>query len=242
MQIYLAKPGGALEGPFTLDKINEDLSARRYKDSDYWAWHKGLTDWVPLYSIGGVCAATDTTIFFAKPPSRETPPPAKPPEIPGADTAFFLAFYAPTEDKPSVEVVGTNTTVIAPIPVTRSEPPAPAPVQWVAVELSPNATEPTVPEPAPAPSPTPANPGLASNESAPAANSPLPEPAIEKPPAPPEPPASARKRVSTQPKSQPLLPPKAFLRRAGQGAAKSAKPQRAKKRPGAPEIKTVSVS
>ena len=54
MQIYLVKPGGQREGPFSLEEINRDLAARKYRDTDYWAWYEGLTDWVPLHSIPGI--------------------------------------------------------------------------------------------------------------------------------------------------------------------------------------------
>ena len=54
MQIHLSKPGGQREGPFSLDQINQDLAARKYKDSDYWAWYEGLEAWVPLHSVPGI--------------------------------------------------------------------------------------------------------------------------------------------------------------------------------------------
>lgn len=57
MQIHLSKPGGQREGPFTLEQINEALAARKYSGSDYWAWHAGLPEWVPLYSVPGVIDA-----------------------------------------------------------------------------------------------------------------------------------------------------------------------------------------
>src|SRR5512137_878148 len=97
MQLYLAKPGGPKEGPYSLENINADLAARRYRDDDYWAWHIGLTDWVPLYSIGGVAGAPDTTFFFAQPVPRGTPAPASPPEPPAAETTIFLAKRYGTE-------------------------------------------------------------------------------------------------------------------------------------------------
>lgn len=54
MDIHLCKPGGKREGPFTLERINKDLAAGKYSGSDYWAWHQGLPEWVPLYSLPGV--------------------------------------------------------------------------------------------------------------------------------------------------------------------------------------------
>ena len=55
MKIHLSKPGGQREGPFTVEEINRDLAARKYHDTDYWAWHEGLTNWVPLHSVPGIC-------------------------------------------------------------------------------------------------------------------------------------------------------------------------------------------
>lgn len=54
MNIHLSKPGGRMEGPFTVEQINRDIASRKYKDNDYWAWHEGLPEWVPLHSIPGV--------------------------------------------------------------------------------------------------------------------------------------------------------------------------------------------
>jgi len=54
MDIYLAKSDGGREGPYSLEQVNRDLTARKYNDSDYWAWYEGLEGWVPLYSIPGI--------------------------------------------------------------------------------------------------------------------------------------------------------------------------------------------
>jgi hypothetical protein len=51
MQIHLAKPGGEREGPFSVAQIRQDLRAKKYADSDYWAWHDGLSEWMPLYKL-----------------------------------------------------------------------------------------------------------------------------------------------------------------------------------------------
>ena len=59
MQIHLSKPGGQREGPYTLEQIIQDLAANKYRDTDYWAWHEGLTEWVPLYLLPGI-ADTDS--------------------------------------------------------------------------------------------------------------------------------------------------------------------------------------
>ena len=93
-----------MEGPYTLEQINADLNARKYKDSDYWAWHQALTTWVPLYAIGGVRAAADTSFLFAKPAAARAAASASPPTPPAADTAFFLASHAPK----AAEVLGKS--------------------------------------------------------------------------------------------------------------------------------------
>jgi hypothetical protein len=67
MQIYLSKPAGQREGPFTVEQINHDLATKKYKDTDYWAWYDGLSAWVPLHAVPGVLA-----------PGRPAPP--RPPE------------------------------------------------------------------------------------------------------------------------------------------------------------------
>jgi hypothetical protein len=54
MNIHLSRPGGQREGPFTLDQINQDLAANKYRDTDYWAWYEGLVEWVPLHQVPGV--------------------------------------------------------------------------------------------------------------------------------------------------------------------------------------------
>jgi hypothetical protein len=64
MEIHLCKPGGQREGPYTLEQINEALAAGRYRGSDYWAWHSGLAEWVPLYSVGGVLDRADVAAGY----------------------------------------------------------------------------------------------------------------------------------------------------------------------------------
>ena len=91
MQIYLARPGGPRQGPYTVEQINADLAARKYRDEDFWAWHDGLPSWVPLYSVGGVSGAADTTFFFSGLATENSEARAKPPEPPASDTAVFLA-------------------------------------------------------------------------------------------------------------------------------------------------------
>ena len=52
-RIYLARQGER-EGPFTLEHIKAQIMTGRYKDDDFWAWHDGLPEWIPLYKIPGV--------------------------------------------------------------------------------------------------------------------------------------------------------------------------------------------
>lgn len=54
LEVHLAKPGGKREGPFTLEEINLALTSDKYRSGDYWAWHEGLPEWVPLYEIKGL--------------------------------------------------------------------------------------------------------------------------------------------------------------------------------------------
>ncbi len=82
MEIHLCKPGGQREGPFSLEQINEALAARRYTGSDYWAWYRGLSQWVPLYSVAGVvdkaaetAPAPPAAPVFASPKPEVTPQP-----------------------------------------------------------------------------------------------------------------------------------------------------------------------
>ena len=66
-KIYIAKPGGQKEGPFSLEQINQDLATKRIRDAEFWAWHDGLPAWIPLYAIPGVSAkAKDAAAREAK--------------------------------------------------------------------------------------------------------------------------------------------------------------------------------
>jgi len=80
-----------MQGPYTLEQINANLAARNYRDDAFWAWHEGLPAWVPLYSVGGVSGAADTTFFFARLTTEISKAAAAAPEPPGSDTAVFLA-------------------------------------------------------------------------------------------------------------------------------------------------------
>jgi hypothetical protein len=78
MEIYLSKPGGQRQGPYTLEQINRDLVARKYGDTDYWAWREGLSEWVPLYSLPGIAVAAEAPAPEPpKPVQKLTQPPLK---------------------------------------------------------------------------------------------------------------------------------------------------------------------
>jgi uncharacterized protein DUF4339 len=97
MQIHLSKPGGRREGPFTLERINTDLASGKYSGSDYWAWHDGLPEWVPLHSVpgihdGGQAKASDP----ATAPSDATPSGST--TLPHLDTRPSTAGSVPARD------------------------------------------------------------------------------------------------------------------------------------------------
>jgi hypothetical protein len=94
MKIHLSKPGGQNEGPYTLEQILQDLAANKYRDTDYWAWHEGLTEWVPLYALPGIAADDDAAppdeIQAASPAGSAVQPgipPAAPVTEPGQESA-----------------------------------------------------------------------------------------------------------------------------------------------------------
>jgi len=76
MQIHLAKPGGERHGPFTLDQVNRDLAAKKYSDTEFWAWYDGADAWVPLYSVPGILQTETSAAFASKPvaPEKAVPP------------------------------------------------------------------------------------------------------------------------------------------------------------------------
>ncbi len=67
MQVYLCKAGGRREGPYSLEQINSDLAVGKYAAADYWAWHRGLPEWVPLYSLPGILETRAKTASGALP-------------------------------------------------------------------------------------------------------------------------------------------------------------------------------
>ena len=73
VQIYLSKPAGQRQGPYTLAQIRQDLAANKYRDTDYWAWHEGLPEWVPLYNLPGI--SETGTVAPPAPPAPPVPPP-----------------------------------------------------------------------------------------------------------------------------------------------------------------------
>jgi len=143
-QIYLSKPGGQREGPFTVAQINQDLAAKRYRDTDYWAWYDGLAEWVPLHAVPGVYG-----------PGR--PAPLRPPEAkktapaPAQPAAPSVSRSEPEE----VEQLFTRATNNKP---TASRSSNPAPVAPKEVQFSKAATTnnshptPQAQQPAPTPS------------------------------------------------------------------------------------------
>ena len=85
MKVFLSKPGGQNEGPYTLEQITQALAANKYRDTDYWAWHEGLTEWVPLYALPGVAADDDALPPGEAPaavPAGAANKPGRPPAAP----------------------------------------------------------------------------------------------------------------------------------------------------------------
>jgi hypothetical protein len=76
-QIYLSKPGGQRQGPYTLAQIKRDLAAKKYRDTDCWAWHEGLSEWVPLHNLPGI---SENGAPAAPPPPAPPAPPAPTPK------------------------------------------------------------------------------------------------------------------------------------------------------------------
>jgi len=176
MQIYIAKPGSSKEGPFSLDQINRDLAARKYTDNDYWAWHEGLPQWVPLYEIPGVSSK-------AAPFSAPKPAPASPSPQPASISSLKPAPQPPVAPEPTK----------AAEPLQATEPAKPAelvkPAQPVKVTL-PVKTAPAQPAPQPKPvAAESARPAAALPQTEPATS---PAPATTEPAVKPAPPQSAR--------------------------------------------------
>jgi GYF domain 2 len=115
MQIHLSKPGGEREGPFTLEKIKQDLAANKYRDTDYWAWHEGLTEWVPLYAVEGVSAKAGAAAPPVPPSAPEQATTPAPPQAPSRASPE----PAPAASEP--EPAGTRPEVASGMPVSALE-------------------------------------------------------------------------------------------------------------------------
>lgn len=176
-QIHLSRPGGQPEGPFTLDQINRDLAAKKYRDTDYWAWHESLPEWVPLYSLPGVSAtATATPPPAATPAPKLATAPLKPPpeaqDVSPAGISMSPTTASPVpkvvtaSPKPQAKAQFVSPAAASPAPTTASPPPkavtAPAPVK----ELSPADAAAVV---APAPAAVAPEPGAPEPEAEPGA-------------------------------------------------------------------------
>src|SRR6266576_749783 len=98
-RIYLAKPGGQREGPYTLEQINHDLATKKYSDADFWAWHEGLPSWMPLYSLSGVSAKAATVAV----PEAE-PQPVAPKTEPEAAAEVEAQTTAPAAESTASKV------------------------------------------------------------------------------------------------------------------------------------------
>ena len=51
-QLYITKEQQKY-GPYSVDEVRQYIADKHFTTSD-WAWHEGLTDWVPIHSIPGV--------------------------------------------------------------------------------------------------------------------------------------------------------------------------------------------
>ena len=98
MNIHLSRPGGQREGPFTLEEINRDLAANKFRETDYWAWYEGLTEWVPLHQVPGIVRSR-----AAEPP--EGRPNRDVPEYKAGDTEVIYH-----EDSEPEEATGQGAT------------------------------------------------------------------------------------------------------------------------------------
>jgi hypothetical protein len=128
IQIHLSKPGGHQEGPYTLEQINRDLATGKYRDTDYWAWHEGLTEWVPLYALPGV-SATGASVAppAATPAPKELAAPARPQGIPRDDSPAAVS-PVPTASAPTPKAVTTpaKPQEMSPVAAAAAVSPAPA--------------------------------------------------------------------------------------------------------------------
>jgi hypothetical protein len=140
MQIYLAKPGGQKEGPFTLDQINRDLATKKYGGNDYWAWYEGLPSWMPLHSLPGVtgrapavvpATAPEPVLPSAPPKAIQAPPPK----------AAAPVVAAPVAAEPVQKPVEPPKPVA--VAAAQPAPPTPAPAPELANPATPLETAPS---------------------------------------------------------------------------------------------------
>ena len=121
MQIYLSTPGGQREGPYTLEQIVQDLAANKYRDTDYWAWHEGLPEWVPLYQLPGIAKDADPNPASAPVAEPEKESAAPSPQVSsgmpaGALEQIFMfttgdgppLLQSPTVARMLKEIIGTD--------------------------------------------------------------------------------------------------------------------------------------
>jgi GYF domain 2 len=105
LKIHLARPGGEKEGPFGLDELNEGLATGKLQATEYWAWHEGLPQWVPLYEIEGIL----------KNPVARGPKPAE-------NTAAEMAEAEATPAEEPAEVVTNSPEEAPPAALAQIEP------------------------------------------------------------------------------------------------------------------------
>lgn len=157
--IYIAKPGGQKQGPYTLEQINRDLASKKISDTDFWAWHEGLPSWMPLHSVPGVSVkAGAAALPEAKPQpatSKAAPEPVAPsaksqPTAPNAASAPVPVAKSESE-KPKVETTPPpRPEPLAPKPmpqpITPAAKPQPTPIKTAAAIAPVVRTEPEKPK------------------------------------------------------------------------------------------------
>src|ERR1700720_615615 len=111
MQIHLAKPGGQKEGPFTVERINQGIAAGTIQDADYWAWHDGLAEWLPLHRVLRHLAAAAPAAPAAVAPEQESAPASNRCDISSKQVAATAVSADQRRDwtkQPSGELRGSN--------------------------------------------------------------------------------------------------------------------------------------
>jgi hypothetical protein len=82
MQIYISI-GGQVQGPFTIEQINQGLEEGRWSINSTIAWYKGCSGWIPLKDVPGVKVRVEKPV---SPPVSE-PEQEEPTETIAADTS-----------------------------------------------------------------------------------------------------------------------------------------------------------